>query len=34
MQDIFFFDVNSRLRAEGIRRFDDMLGPAAMSAPT
>ena len=33
MQDIydFFFDVNSQLRAKGIRRFDDMLRPAAMS---
>ena len=33
MQDIydFFFDVNSQLHAKGIRRFDDMLRPAAMS---
>lgn len=27
----FFFDVNSQLHAKGIRHFDDMLRPAAMS---
>ena len=33
MQDVydFFFDVNSRLHAKGVRRLDDMLRPAAMS---
>lgn len=33
MQDVydFFFDVNSQLRAKGVRRLDDMLRPAAMS---
>ena len=33
MQDIydFFYDVNSLLSKKGLRRFDDMLRPAAMS---
>ncbi len=36
MQDVydFFFDVNSQLHAKVIRRFDDMLRPAEMSAPS
>ena len=33
MQDVydFFFDVNTNLQVKGLRRFDDMLRPAAMS---
>jgi len=33
MQDVydFFFDVNANLLKKGLRRFDDMLRPAAMS---
>lgn len=33
MQDIydFFYDVNTNLTGKGLRRFDDMLRPAAMS---
>ena len=33
MQDVydFFYDVNSHLIEKGLKRFDDMLRPAAMS---